>query len=515
MPKILEILPDTAFAYLDIYNFDSVFSSAKNSEFVKRLSESSLWINFKTTRLWAIIERDLYDFQQMGLSRSTINRLIGKHATIAFYGINTSQPSSGLSYLLISKLDMLTRLLIATGQIERLISPDYEVIKERYEGFRLITIKSPEWQYIYAFAGRAGLLSTDINIIKNTIDIYRHKHKGLTALPRFIELTSTIPKSDISFYINPERVLESASLLIEYGINPQRLSFLSNIGLWAGIASNSKDGLEIDNFILNKNGKASKTETSLVERLPIPENALMFITHKTLKPEKLFALMEKYISPRLFIFRQVLLPVVEESLAEALIAPSSVEYLTVPSFLFFMKVNNKLMAEESLRQIKDIMKYQSPQISFSEIEHNGEKISYSSSFPGIYLPIGFGYTIIKNDTLAISTDMATLKSVVDVSNGKQKSIVKQAQYESVMNSLSKGSDNTLFINLADIEPIAQQFAKLYLFQGMITGKRSSEKNERYVLMIADNAQILRSWKNLGAVWYSEADRLILKLLLKH
>lgn len=512
MPKIINLLPDTAMAYLDVHNFDEYLSATKNSEFVKKVSESTLWTNLKTTRLWSIIEQDLAEFQQLGLDRKTLNRLVGKHAIISFHTSN-----SKFDYLLVSELNMSTRLIIASGQIERLISPEYNITREKYEGFRLVTIQSSEWKYTYAFAGRAGLLATDENLIKNIIDIYKHKNSNLSNLPRFNELMSGLPLSDISFFINAEKVRGSSSLLQKYGVYPQNFPFINKIGFWAGIISNPNKELKIDSYILNqdKNGKEiAKDEKSLAETLPLPDNLMSFATHKKLSPELLFKWMEKNISPRLYIFRGILLPVLDESLAEAIIAPSSVEYQTVPSFAFFMRVRNKFIAEDALKQFKDILKYQSSQTVFEEMEYNGTNISYSSSFPGIYLPVGIGFAIIKDDLLVISTDLPTLKTIIDTSTGKHQHITKQSQYINFIKAFEGSSDNMLFVNLVEIAPIAQQFAKLYLFQGMITGKRAPEKYEKYAVMIADNAYLLQSWRHFGAVWYSDSGKTIIKIALK-
>jgi hypothetical protein len=517
MPKILNLLPDTAMAYLDVYGLDNVLVSTKNSEFVKRVSESSLWSNFKTTKLCFALEQDLMDFQQLGLDKGTLNRLIGKHAIVAVHTIPNSQE---IGYLLVSELDMPTRLLIASGQIERFISPQYELIREKYKGFTLITLQSPEWKYTYAFAGRAGLLATDANLVKDAINIYKHLANGLPMMPEFGELTSNLPLSDVSFFINAEKVQESAQIFQRYGIYPQNFPFINNIRLWAGIVSNPKGELKIDNFILNRNaGKDNKelvgSVTPLSEKLPLPDKSLAFVTHNRIKPEELFRWMEKYISPRLYIFRQILLPIVHESLAEAIIAPKAIEYQTVPSFVFFMGVGNKFIAEEVLKQLKEIITSQNSQLKFEEIEYGGKHISYSSSFPGIYLPVGIGYTIIKDDLLVLSTDISTLKAVIDTSNGKHQPITKQMQYMNVMSSFSDKSDNMAFINLNEIAPITQQFAKLYLFQSMLTGRRGAEKYEKYALMLADNAFIMQSWNYLGATWASDSSRSTIKLTLRH
>jgi hypothetical protein len=510
MPKILDIVPDATLSYLDVTNLNESLVAIQESDFVSRVTRSAWWTNFKSSRLWLEFGQEIANLQQIGLDRDTIVRLIGKHSIIALYANNASDQQS-LNYLLVTELDLLTRLIMASGQIERLISPSYDIDKERYKGVGLITIKTPERNYIYAFAGRAGLLSSDASIVKKAIDIYKQKGRGVSGIPELAQLTSALPISDLSFYINSVKVQESAQLLWRYGLNPSNLSLINGVNLWSGAVSRENGKLRIDNVLSYRKEPKDyvKSNTDISVDLPLPNNCLAFAIHRSLKPEYLFNWLEKNVSPRFAIITKGLLMIVHESIGEAVLSPNTSEYQILPPLIFFMRVRNKDIAETALDDFKKSMTMQNPQMEFNEALYNGTKISYLSYLPGVSLPIGIGYAFIKSDILVMATDMSALKAVVDVSNGKTQSITKQSQYLSVMNS---DSSNAVFMKLKELAPVVEQVAKLYLYQSMLTGKRSAEK---LALTVADNAFVLESWNYLGTVWSSDEGKLNLKFTLSN
>ncbi|MDQ1318468.1 MAG: hypothetical protein QG588_2130, partial [Candidatus Poribacteria bacterium] len=133
MPKILDIVPDATLSYLDVSNLNESLSALQESDFVSRVTRSAWWTNFKSSRLWLELGQEIANLQQIGLERDTIIRLIGKHSIIALY-VNPASDQQSLNYLLVTELDLLTRLVMASGQIERLISPSYDIDKEKYKG---------------------------------------------------------------------------------------------------------------------------------------------------------------------------------------------------------------------------------------------------------------------------------------------------------------------------------------------------------------------------------------------
>jgi hypothetical protein len=175
-----------------------------------------------------------------------------------------------------------------------------------------------------------------------------------------------------------------------------------------------------------------------------------------------------------------------------------------------MRVRNNIIAETALNDFKTSLKMQNQQIEFSETLYDGVRINYLSYLPGVSLPVGIGYAFIQSDLLVLATDMSALKSMVDVLNGKTRSIIEQTQYLNVMTPIGGTSDKVVYIKLKELYPIVEQVAKLYLYQSMITGNR---KAERLAVTLADNAFILESWNYLGTVWTSDEDKMNLKITL--
>ena len=130
MPNILDLTPNNVMGYFDIYNSEKVLSDIQRSELVKRVAESPWWNSFKSTSLWNELNNELGSFQQLGIDQSIIFRLIGTHS-IAGFKLDSELSQPKINYILISELDILTRLVLSLGQIERFLSPsEYSIIKE-------------------------------------------------------------------------------------------------------------------------------------------------------------------------------------------------------------------------------------------------------------------------------------------------------------------------------------------------------------------------------------------------
>jgi hypothetical protein len=358
------------------------------------------------------------------------------------------------------------------------------------------------------------MISSDASIVKEAIDIYKQKGHGVSDIPEFTKLKSALPLSDVSFYVNAVKVQESAELLRRYGLNPNSLSMINGVNLWSGVVYREDGQLRIDNYLSyrkeSENNISSNTDKNL--DLPLPNNCLAFVIHRSLKPEYLFNWLEKNISPRFATIRKGILLIAYKSIGEAVLSPNPSEYQIIPPILFFLRVRNKDIAETAFNDFKTSLKMQDPQMEFNETLYDGVKISYLSYLPGVSLPIGIGYALIKNDILVMATDMSALKAVVDTSNGKTQSIIKQTKYQSVMNPIGAKSENVVFMKLKELAPIIEQVAKLYLYQNMFTGKRSAE---RLALNLADNVFVLESWSKLGTVWTSDGGKLSLKFTLSN
>jgi len=507
VPDMLNLVPNNVMGYFDVYNSGNVLSDIVKSELVRRLIQSPWWNSFKSTGLWNEVSNELGGFQQLGIDQNLIFRLIGTHSIVAFY-LDSDLGQPKIKYILISELDIFTRLTMSFGQIEKFISPEYTVTKAKYNGKAIITIKSPEETYSYAFIGRAGILSNDESLIKKSLDTYRNDEDRLSAKTDFKQAKLGLPISDVSFYLNTARLLDSSKLLERYGFNPQNVSLIRDSNMMLSAVSREAGKTRLNTVLYQKNGLSKESAKS--KNLPFPEDCLTLITHRPLDPKIIFKWMAKNISQTFATISDGISPTIRGSIAEAVVAPKSNSNQLLPSVLLYMQVRNRTIAETALYGLKNTLRLQDSQLKFTETTYKNAKITYSSYIPGVNFPIGIGYVFIKDDVLLLATDESSMQEVLDVLSGNARPLSSQNQYMNVMAPIGGLADEMAFINLREMSPILEQVSRLYLFQGMLTGSRSGE---RVATILADNSFIMGSWDYLGAVWNSENDNTDIKLVL--
>ncbi|MEK7398778.1 MAG: DUF3352 domain-containing protein, partial [Candidatus Poribacteria bacterium] len=304
-------------------------------------------------------------------------------------------------------------------------------------------------------------------------------------------------------------LVESSKLLERYGFYPKNISVIKNSDMALGVVSHSLDEFRL-NAVISYQKDNFKRLSESADNLLFPSNCLALITHRSFNPQIIFRWLEKNVSSTFAVISNGILPAIRESIAEAIIAPKNAESQVLPSFLLFMRVTNRTIAETALYNLKNTLKLQDGHFDFIETDYRNNKIYYSSYIPGVSFPIGIGYVFVKDDILLMATDEPSIKEFLDVLNGKAPSLTEQNQYKIAVPSNIGASDDIIFINLWEMAPIIEQLSRLYLFQGMITGKRSGD---RVAVILADNAFIMRSWNYLGGAWDSEADKINIRLIL--
>jgi len=505
VPNMLDLVPNNITGYFDVYDLHKVLSNVLRSEFMRRVVQSPWWANFKTTGLWNEIDTQFKEFQQFGVDQSLIFRLIGTHSVVGFY-LDANQTK--IDYILISELDVPTRIALSFGQIKKFISPEFTVTKLKYNGKTITTIKSPQGSYIYTFVGRVGVLSDDEYLVQKTLDAYKNRKNRLSFMPEFKQIDLDLPSTNVSFYANTAKLRDSSKLLERYGFQYKNIPIITNSDMILGIVSQGAGKIRLDSAILHRQIDNS-SKPLIKDGLPFPSNCLALTTHRSLNPKALFHWLTKNVSSAFSIIGDDVLPTVSGSIAEAVVSPKS-NGNQFPSILLYMQVKSRTLAEAKLYELKYLLRLRDEQIKFTETTYKNAKITYSSYIPGVNFPIGFGYVFIKDDILLMATDEFSIREVLDVLNGDERSFINQSQYADVMSSINGRADEMAFINLREMSPIVEQVSRLYLYQGMFTGNRSGEN---VATMLADNAFILGSWDYLGAVWNSKDNITNLKLIL--
>ncbi len=494
VPDMLDLITDDAVAYLDVYDLHKVLSSFLRSEFMRRVVQSPLWSNFQTTELWNEINTELIEFKQFGIDQGLIFRLIGTHSVIAFY---LDPDKVKVNYTLISELDVFTRFTLSLGQIKKFIPPEYTVIKLKYKGRTITTIKSAQENYSYTFVGRLGILGNDEILVQNILDFYKNKKNELSKKIEFVQISHSLPLSNTSFYLNTSKLVDSSKMLEKYGFSYRNIPVISRSKMILGAVSSGAGKTSLNVSILHRQGdKISKIK----DILPFPKDCLALTIHRSYDPNGLFRWLARNVSPTFSIIGDELLPTIQGNIAEAVVSPRDNE--NFPSILLYMQVKSKTLTEAKLLELKYLLKLRDAQINFTEKTYKNTKITYSSYITGVNFPMGFGYIFIKNNILLLSTSELGMREVVDIINGDERSFTYQDQYTNAMPGINGVSNEVVFMNLREMSPILEQISRLYLFQGMFTRDRPGE---RIASMLADNAFILGAWDFLGMVWNSKDD----------
>ncbi len=503
-PPITSLIPNSTLAYLNMQNLNETVSAIERSEFIKRFVNSKLWKDIQSSELWQeIIQQKNYLEESVGLNRSMLMRLIGKNAIIAITSKNYIR-----DFVLISELDMVTRLILTSRKIEKNIADEYELTKEEYKGIKLVMLKLPEQTIYYSFIGRIGILSSNSSVIKDIIDLYK-----LKSADRFSRMFADISTSNVYVYLNTQRSEEISDLLRSYNISIDlsKLSIIKSSSAWVGIINNQEENLRIDSLIFYKNVYAqAKGSENNNYTLPIPGRSLILFLHENQDPGFLFSFLNKYLAPQISLIRSELETLFTNSLAETIIKPDIKELRMIPPLIIFLQVRNRAIAETMLNSFNKFIKRQYPNSGLEEVDYKSNRIVFIKSFPGFLLPIEMGYVLLENNIFVMSTELYALKDVIDTSIGKKRSFINDKEYQNVMKSFPEKSDNKIFINLKVVTPIIDQIAKLYIWQARLSGKRGYEKT---LDSITENIIIFQNWNYLGLSFKKNGDRAKLSLVL--
>lgn len=504
---ITSLIPHSTLAYVNMLNLNETVSSIERSEFIKRFVNSKLWRDIQSSPTWQeIIQQKNYLEESVGLNRNMLMRLIGKNTVFAVTSENYIR-----TFVLISELDIITRIILTSRKIEKNIASEYGLIKEEYKGIKFMTLKLPEQTISYSFIGRIGVLCNNPSIIKDVIDLYKQK-----SIDKFSKMFIDIPLSNVYIYLNTQRSEEISDILRTYNININlsKLNIIKFSDAWVGMIDNQVGSLRINSLIFYKNAYAQANNRSENSKenyvLPIPGKNLMLLIHENQDPSFLFNLLSKYLAPQISLIRNELETLFTSSLAEAIVKPDITQLRMIPPLLIFLRVRNRVIAETMLNNFIFFIEKQYPNSDIQKIDYKNNRIVYIKSSPVFLLPTGIGYVLLKDNIFVMSTELYSLKDVIDTAIGKKRSFVDDKEYQNVMKLFEEKSDNKIFINLKAVTPIIDQIAKLYIWQSRLLGKKSYEKAADYLI---ENIIILQNWNYLGLSFKKYGNSAKLSLIL--
>jgi len=524
-PELLELVPGTPLVYIATSDIDGTLLTARNSEFADRLARSPIW-KARFYRHWRRMKIERYTWErrmQASIDPKEIVQLVGKDAILALYG-----DEKKLDFLLVSEVGTLTRMNVKSGTAEKDLAEVYEFTKEKYRGAELITLAVPELKLSYGFIGRAGMLSTDVSLLRKAIDSYKGTHERIAATSEFRKLAADLPESDISFLVNTAKIRDAAdhprisSLAIRMKADPlvsYLMSVAENVDAWAGSGTYRNGDLTLDLRAsytppTRSGGLLTSHPTGLDDLanhdLPVPADSLFFGLYEMLDVSILFEMVESVTGIDLDNAKNKLSPSFHLGAAVAVLKPNIEELQLLPPAMIVFQLKDKAVAEAAMEDLDGSITVRDRQLKFTEKKHADIKIMYTRIPIGMGLSLEAGYTFIGDDLLVLATDTSALEAAIDVSLNKKSSLMKDEYYASVMTPIAAGKEGRFFLDIVSTAEITRKAGKLYAWRSKLAGDR---EGEQIATLLNENVFILEAWRYLGMTFESKDGRTSVKMVL--
>ncbi len=519
-PEISQLLPDTPLAYVAASNLGEIISNVQESEFANRVASSPFWRDLRSSGLWLRMKQQRRDWERQmkaSINPEGIIQLMEKDAILAFYG-----DQGYLDILLISQVGPLTRMNITLRKTEKTLADTYTFTKEKYRGVKLKTLEVPGLKFSYGFIGRAGLLSTDMSLLKRAVDLHRGDG-GEVAFARELEkLVVDMPGPRVSFHINAAKMRDTSypplisRLIIRAEADPylrHLFPVTRRIDSCSGVGYNQPGDVKFHiraRRALMPRRNPTDSPGLMEDKLAVPANCMLFMLYRTLKPDTLFDALEVAADTDMAIFRDRLTPLFHNGAAMAVLEPNVKELQLLPPVMAFIRVKDKTMAQTTLKDLRGSIRIMDRQLEFTEMMHENTSTNYARVPIGMGMSIDAGYTFIGDDLLVMATDTSALKEAIDVILGKRGSLMKDEQYADVLSPLAEDSEGRVFMNINSIAAMTKQAARLYAWRAKIAGEREAEQ---IATILYQNVSILEAWRYMSITSNSNDGAIDAKVIL--
>ncbi len=517
-PEIPGLVPGAPLAYIAASNLDETLSAVENSELVNRVARSPLWKNLTSSSQWKQIEKQKRDWERkanLKIYPEAIMQLVNKDALLAFYG---EQDHPG--FLLISEVNVLTRINITSGATKRALAAEYDFTTEKYKDVELMTLGESGLKFSYCFIGRVGLLSMGKSLLRKAIDLHQGRGQGLVAVPGYKKSVAGLPKSGVSLHLNVAKIREMPDLFqaLPLDINGRTekwLSYLTSIAkpidtcVGVGFSRNGSLRFDVRMFHSSLSPREGDDTSTRFGVIPVvPANCLFFSLYESLDADIPFEMLKAFVN----LNPDAELPALRNGMAAAVLEPNVKELQMLPPVMVFLRVKDRANAEAALETLKGSVSIGRRRLEFTEIEYENIPICYARVPIGMGMSIDVGYTLIGDDLLVIATDTSALKAAVDVFLGKRQSLTKNENYANVLAPIVRGSDGRIFMNIEPAAMITKQAARLYSWRAKIAEEHEVEQMST---MLYENAFILETWNYMGTAFKSDGDMTNVKLILSN
>ena len=526
-PDIRELVPGTPLAYIAASGLGEALPDVQESEFVNRVARSPLWRRLKLSQPWihARSQRRAWEKQmQASIDPNGIIQSVEKDAILAFYS-----EERRLDFLLVSEVDTLTRMNVKSGTTEKSLSEIYEFTKEKYRGAELITLAIPGLKLSYGFIGRAGMLSTDISLLKKCVDLRKGTGEGMVAAPEYKKLVADMPRSEISIHINAARIraAENHPLISSLTVGMKADSWLNYLtpitqhtDTWIGAGFRQYGDLVFDMRAgynsptpLDRNDAPvhhpHNRDDLIDDKLPVPADSMLFAAYETLELDVLFETLSTIIGSKI---SDKLIPALHNGAAVAILEPNIKELQLLPPVIIFFQLKDKAAAQAILKDLSESMGFRGRQLKFTDMEYDSVPITSARVPIGMGMSIDAGYTFIGDDLMVVATDTSALEATIDVSLGKKPSLMKDERYVNVLAPIVEASEGRVFMNIKSAAAITKQAGKLYAWRSRLAGETEAEQ---ITTMLYQNVFIMEAWQFMGMAFGSEDGRADIKMILSN
>jgi len=507
-PEIIGLAPGVPLAYVTASNLDEVLADVKESEFASRLVRSPIWETLKSSELWKMAEKQRKKLEKQimaSIDPKGVIKLVSKDALFALHHEN-----GRLDFLLVSEVDVLTRIHLKSWNTERALAKVYELTKEKYRGIELITLAVPGLKFSYGFIGKAGMLSTNISLLKKSVDLHRGDDQGLVA---------DLPESEVSFYVNSAKIRAAAAHplifpLITMAKADPHLRYLTPIServdAWAGAVFRQSGGLTFDIRADYKSPGGEIASSLGLDDLPVPADCLLFARHETLGVDTIFETLAAVIGSELNMVGNKLSPVLHSGAAVVVLKPNIEGFQLLPPVMLFFRMKDKAKAQSALKDLNGAIEIRERRLTFTETEYADTVINHTRAPIGMGMSLDAGYAMLGDDLLVIASDTSALELAVDVSLNKQQSLMKNRRYGGVLSPIIEASQGQIFVDIGSASAMTKQAGKLYAWRAKLAGEREAE---RIATMLYQNVFILDAWRYMGMTFESDSDRASVRMIL--
>jgi len=427
--ELISLLPDKPVAYLSVKKIDDIITAFETTEFGNQVKKLPVLKMIGTAPIWRdiIYQKRLWEYEMQGrANRELLRSIVGKEAILSFYN------RDGFTFLLISEISSKSKLQISISEATDSIDARYKMIREPYSGIDVITVLGFPREFSYAFIGKIGMLSTELPLIKEAIDIYKGRKKGFVKQNEYNKLIRTTYQSNSnSVYFN----------LSEYPNQwPLRNVFPDNIKIWLFSNRFQKGRLTSEHhFVLEK---PVKHAASLFLRFVYGANeqAVRSISANDCPVKKELVSLEipELIPADYVIFgcfgidceelwkwlkSKVDLEMSDEKKKLSDYLGRQISILLLPSdqtssmlsIAFILPKTNKDGIQEALNRLADSISLNNKKIKILESEtYKNVKISVFQLPFGLLKFLKCGYAVV-NSELVVGLPLEAIKKIVDVS----------------------------------------------------------------------------------------------------